>query len=240
MDDTSSENIPEVRDSGDDDDAEDQGSLGSDSVFMCCEPPPPPLLPKRRPSASPSSYYSGLDEEWKVTLTQARAQVHHRDSFTSDIESVNDYLEGGGSGGGSGSECNSRRRSSSTQTTMSDLQHCLGLASAMGMTTNATTRTPSPRLSPHHPHHFMSLRQSPVQFLGVAQPTSGGGGNSPRVRGGRKRSVDALLLGWREQQMQQQQQQQQQTTHHGSRFLASVTPTLDQRRTFELVVDPDK
>jgi hypothetical protein len=248
VDDTSSENIPECRD-GLGEEEDDEQSLGSDSVFTCCEPPPPPLPPKRRPSTSPS-YYSGLEEEWRVTLTQAQAQVHHRDSFASDLESVNDYLEGNNSSGGAGSGTNSRRRSSSTQTTLSDLQHCLGLATyTSGIGGGNVTagiggiRSPSPRLSPNrpHPHHFMSLRQSPVQFLAAPNSGGGGGGNiSPRVKGGRKRSVDALLLVRREQQQQQQLQL--------NRFSSGTTsPSLDIRRhhhprhqdNFELV-QPDK
>lgn len=213
VDDTSSENIPGGRD--DDDGLDDQGSVGSDSVFACCEPPPPPLPPKnsasRRASACPSSYSGLAEEEWRVMLTKARVQVHHRDSFASDLESVNDYLEGGS---GAGSGAGSRRRSSSTQTTLSDLQHCLGIA----------TRSPSPRLSPApvpFSQHFMSLRQSPVQFL-AAPPTGGGGNMSPRVKGGRKRSVDALLLGRTREQQQQLQQIQMQ------RFSGPVSPSLGQ------------
>lgn len=61
------------------------------------------------------------ETEFRVTLTQAHAQVHHRDSFCSDLESVNDYMETG-----------ARRRSSSTQTTLSDLRQALGYSPLIG------------------------------------------------------------------------------------------------------------
>lgn len=105
MDDTSSENIP-TRGA----DLEDDGSgesFGSDSVFS--------YERKISQASFTDEQDEGDGEVCRVTLTEAQAQVHHRDSFcSSEYESITDYLE-----------CH-RRRSSSTQTTWSDLRQCLG------------------------------------------------------------------------------------------------------------------
>lgn len=105
VDDTSSENIPGLESRS--------GSLcsGSDSVFA--SPPAPDQITLLTPTmrrVSTGSGYSGLSSE----LVQVQV---HRGSFCSSMsgESVSGYVEG-------------RRRSSSTQTTVSDLQACLGVA----------------------------------------------------------------------------------------------------------------
>jgi len=127
MDDTSSENLPTR---GSDEDVESP-SIGSDSVFtFACD--------RRRSSASA---YTGLeedDENCAMTLSEATAQVHHRDSFcSSEVES--DYMESRG------------RRSSSTQTTLSDLR----------MTLPSSPKMPSVVLdTPSFNIHLLSPEQS--------------------------------------------------------------------------------
>lgn len=155
VDDTSSENIPTGNDPDSDDKEEDSRSIGSDSVFACFEHNFDHVAPTRRVS-SVSGTSSGLlcspypgrsicqnvmsnhlppppvpaKDDLPVTI---QAQVHHRDSFCSDLESVNDYMETGAR----------RRRSSSTQTTLSDLRQALGFC-PWGLGVGAGVGTTSP------------------------------------------------------------------------------------------------
>ncbi|CAG7831593.1 unnamed protein product [Allacma fusca] len=170
VDDTSSENIPTRASDYDDQDNDSRRSIGSDSVFACYDseygpeisvappPPPPPPVPTPPPRYTrkrcdkpnlrrkSSSFYDNEDDdecECRMTLTQA--QVHHRDSYCgSELESVNDYLE------------SHRRRSSSTQTTLSDLRQCLNSYVGSSVGSNASSQSqsrhspnPFPHLSPY-------------------------------------------------------------------------------------------
>lgn len=198
VDDTSSENIPTIEDQD-----QDTRSIGSDSVFAGFEHNFDHVAPGYgRRISSVSGYGPGksgpVDEEsdFKLTLTQAQAQVHHRDSFCSEVESVNDYLE------------SNRRRSSSTQTTFSDLQQCLSLSCSTGGGGNNNSSSNnnnnsgmggcSPRLSPRPLHiaggGYNKGQLGPRQVL-VMNPgllTVGPGPTICRLNYPRKRSFEGL------------------------------------------------